>query len=68
MTERLSKGRLVRFGYAMTMRGDWISDLWAPIWFRWWCPYPVIADYSARACVASGDCGCDASRRSGRRE
>jgi len=20
----------------------WIGRLWAPIWYRWYCPYPVI--------------------------
>lgn len=51
--------RLIGFGYSLCFRSDWISDLWAPIWFRWWCPYPVIADYRAKACIASGNCGCD---------
>ncbi len=49
---------LVRFGYAQTMYGNWFSDQWSRIWFRWWCPYPVIADHRAKACVASGNCGC----------
>jgi hypothetical protein len=46
-------------GYRLCWRGGWISRLWAPIWYRWYCPCPIIADYSARACVEGGYCGCD---------
>lgn len=53
-------------GYRLTMRGDWISDLWSRIWFRWRCPYPIIADHSARACIESGNCGCDNGPRNPR--
>jgi hypothetical protein len=27
--------------------------------WRGTCPYPIRADWSARACIAAGDCGCD---------
>ena len=53
-------------GYAMVYRlaalegpaGRWLHDLWAGIWYRYYCPYPIIADNRARACVRAGDCGC----------
>jgi hypothetical protein len=46
------------WGYQICWRGDWISDLWSRIWFRWYCPYPVIEDHKANACIAAGKCGC----------
>jgi len=53
-------------GYAMVYRlagiegpiGRWLHDRWAEIWYRYYCPHPIIADNRARACVAAGDCGC----------
>lgn len=30
----------------------------AAIYYRFHCPYPIIADRSARACIAAGCCGC----------
>lgn len=32
------------------------------ILYRFRCPYPTIEDRSARACINSGNCGCDNSR------
>jgi hypothetical protein len=46
-------------GYRLCWRGDWITRLWAPIWFRFYCPYPIIEDVSARACIKAGHCGCN---------
>lgn len=51
--------RLINIGYALCFRGDLISNLWSRIWFRWYCPYPVIEDQSAHACISGGHCGCD---------
>lgn len=39
------------------------SQLLQRILYRYRCPYPVIDDKSARACVESGNCGCDNQRR-----
>jgi hypothetical protein len=47
------------FMYGLTMRGDWITRIVAPLWFRWYCPHPLRADMTARACVEAGDCGCN---------
>lgn len=47
------------FMYGLTMRGDWISRIVAPVWFRWYCPYPLSHNWTARRCVERGDCGCD---------
>jgi hypothetical protein len=45
-------------------RGDRrFGRLWASIWYRYRCPYPIITDHSARACVAAGHCGCDNQSR-----
>lgn len=51
--------RFETWGYGVCWRGDWISDLFSRIWFRFYCPYPTIKDHSVRACIASGNCGCD---------
>ena len=51
--------------YGLTMRGDWISRVVAPIWFHFYCPYPLSKDWTARSsrparrCVQRGECGCD---------
>lgn len=45
-------------GYSLCWRGDWISRAWCPVWFHFYCPYPIISDYTARACIAAGKCGC----------
>jgi hypothetical protein len=37
----------------------WLADCWATLWFRHYCPYPVIEDRTARACVECGQCGCN---------
>jgi len=52
------KRRLEEFGYSLCWRGDWISRIWAPIWFAYYCPYPVIKDWRAVACINAGQCGC----------
>jgi hypothetical protein len=46
-------------GYRLCWRGGRLAGLWARIWYRYRCPYPVIPDHSARACVLSGECGCE---------
>lgn len=51
--------RFESIGYGLCMRGGWISDLWSKIWYRWYCPYPIIDDHSARACIKAGCCGCN---------
>lgn len=50
-------------GYRLCWRSDWVARLWAPVWFRWRCPYPIIKDHSVRACIAAGHCGCDNGTR-----
>ena len=55
----------IDFGYSLTIGGNrtrlgnWLRGRWAALWFRWWCPYPVIDDWRASACIAAGKCGCD---------
>ena len=51
------------FMYGLTMRGDWISNIVGRIWFRWYCPYPIRKDWTARACIEAGDCGCSNGTR-----
>jgi hypothetical protein len=41
--------------WASMHRIDWLSTLI----YRYRCPYPIIEDHSVRACIASGNCGCD---------
>jgi hypothetical protein len=53
------KRAIETFMYGLCWRGDWITRLVGPIWFRWYCPHPVRSDWSARVCIAAGDCGCD---------
>lgn len=31
----------------------------AALYYRFRCPYPIIANKSARACVEAGCCGCN---------
>jgi hypothetical protein len=33
------------------------------IFYRYYCPYPLTHDRTARACVMSGGCGCENARR-----
>jgi hypothetical protein len=54
---------LERAMYRLCWRGNWLSDLIAPLWFRWYCPYPLHDDWTARHCLGCGDCGCGNSRR-----
>lgn len=53
------KRALETFMYGLCWRGDWISRIVAPVWYRLYCPYPLIKNWTARACIASGNCGCD---------
>lgn len=46
-------------GYRLCWRGDWVTRIVAPIFFRWRCPHPIIADHSVKACIAAGVCGCN---------
>jgi hypothetical protein len=48
-----------RFLYGLTFRGDWIASIVARIFFRFRCPYPLLADHSIRACKRAGLCGCN---------
>lgn len=41
----------------------WFETAWVAIWWRHYCPRPVIADWTARACFESGNCGCDNADR-----
>lgn len=57
---------LEEHGYALVWRlalrrgriGRWLHDHWSAFWYRHYCPYPVIHDLTARACIAGGHCGC----------
>lgn len=53
---------LVGWIYGLTMRGDWISRIVATIWFRWYCPYPIGKNWTARQCIEAGNCGCNNKR------
>lgn len=46
-------------GYRMSWGSSWLSFQWARVWYHFRCPYPVNSDHSARACVESGECGCN---------
>lgn len=35
------------------------SQLLQRLFFRYYCPYPILEDRSARACVEAGKCGCN---------
>lgn len=38
----------------------WLHDTWSSFFFRRYCPYPTLKDnWTARACVESGCCGCN---------
>jgi hypothetical protein len=50
--------KLEEWGYRLCWRGDWISSAWSRIWYRWYCPCPVIENFTARACIRAGMCGC----------
>lgn len=50
-------------GYLFCWRGDWISRLWSPIWFHFYCPYPIQHPWTARACNDGGLCGCSNAAR-----
>lgn len=41
------------------MRYGWLEALY----YRYYCPRPVIDNPSARACVRAGNCGCDNAPR-----
>jgi hypothetical protein len=45
-------------GYRMCWGSGWLAFQWSRIWYHYRCPYPIITDHSARACVESGHCGC----------
>ena len=45
--------------YGLTMRGDWFGNIIARVWFHWYCPHPLHKEWTARQCVARGECGCD---------
>jgi hypothetical protein len=57
--ERPMMAWLDTLGYRLCWRSGRLASLWALIWYRYRCPYPIIKDHSARACVATGHCGCD---------
>jgi hypothetical protein len=41
--------------WASIHRVDWLHTLI----YKFRCPYPLIDDHSVRACIASGNCGCN---------
>lgn len=47
------------FMYGLCWRGDWIARIVAPVWYRFYCPYPIQKDLTAGACIRAGNCGCD---------
>ena len=51
--------RWENFGYRLCLRGDWVSDLWSRVWFRFYCPYPLRSPHTATACIGRGECGCE---------
>lgn len=36
----------------------WLENIWTGIWYRYYCPRPVVDDWTARACVCACQCGC----------
>lgn len=30
-----------------------------PLLYRWFCPYPIAGNVTARSCYRAGTCGCD---------
>ena len=61
------KRKFERWMYGICWRGDWIARVIAPVWYRFYCPYPTQPDLTARACIKSGNCGCDNSTFAGTR-
>lgn len=56
------------FMYGLSMpRDNWIertiARIVAPIWYRYYCPYPLSRDWTARRCNERGDCGCNNRER-----
>lgn len=54
---------LDELGYRLCWKRGWLASQWARIWYYYRCPYPIIKDHSARACIAAGNCGCDNAGR-----
>lgn len=48
-----------QWGYAQCFRISWIGTIWSAIWYRFYCPYPVLNNPRAKACIAAGACGCN---------
>ncbi len=44
---------------SILIRSNWLQTLL----YRYRCPYPVLADRSARACCEAECCGCDNATR-----
>lgn len=51
-----------QWGYVQCFRPGWVGHAWSAVWYRFYCPYPVIKNPSARACIAAGCCGCNNSK------
>lgn len=43
----------------------WIRNAVASIWYHYYCPRPIIDDWTARACNMAGNCGCNNQVRYG---
>lgn len=55
-----TSSKFVLLGYTLCIgRPSRLRDWWASIWYRYYCPRPIIDDPTAKACVRSGCCGCD---------
>lgn len=57
---------LIIWGHRLCWRGDWISRALSPVFFYFFCPYPIRemnGRYSAKACNQVGCCGCSNARR-----
>lgn len=38
----------------------WLETAWISVWWRYYCPRPWLDhDWTARACVEGGHCGCN---------
>jgi hypothetical protein len=59
------KRKIIAWFYGFTMRGGFLANLAARVLFHWYCPYPLRDDWTARACIKAGDCGCSNSVRGG---
>lgn len=57
------KRAIVAWLYGRTMREDWIAGIIATVLFRWYCPYPLLDDWTARTCIREGLCGCNNTKR-----